>query len=345
MPKITLMPQGINAAFAGVNSYPERRGVIRGLSAGAARRQQQTLMSTDISQLYGAPVSFTLTVRDVPPTAEDWDKAKRALWMRFRRYGVVRVHWCLEWTRRGRPHLHGLAFLGTHKGQPGRWVHEKYLGTYWECFTPHVLVQWWSEVAGCWGVSPKGQHVSVRETTEAAWLRYMAKHASRGVGHYQRQAEAVPEGWRTTGRMWGTFGAPWPILAEKRDVPTWVFHRFRRQVRALARSRAKLHIQKGKAHGNAVQIRQGKATLRYLSRLSRISDPRKSASFYFKEWVPIEIADEMLCGIYGNYRPPVQPHRLDIKEARLRDDAWTPDKPDEDFPPAPPDPKWGDLPY
>lgn len=342
MPKITLMPEGINAAFAGGNSSPEKRGVIRGLSPAAARRQQQVLRSTDVSQLYGAPVTFTLTVRDVPLTAEDWDRAKRCLWKRFRRYGVVRVHWCLEWTKRGRPHLHGLAFLGTHGGRPGRFVHERD-GSSWEVFGPSVLIGWWEEIAGQWGVSPRAQHVSVRQSTEAAWLRYMAKHASRGVGHYQRQAEAVPEGWRTTGRMWGTFGEPWPVLSEKQEVPTWVFHRLRRQVRALARSRARRHVEKGRASGNPKIVRQGKATLRYLKQLARVSDPVRSGRFPISEWVPLEISERMLWGIYQNFAHPLEPHRFDIWEAKLRDGAWTPDP--LAVSPAVLDPKWGDLPY
>lgn len=344
MPKITLMPEGINAAFAGGNASPERRGVVRGLSAGAARRQQQRLMSIDVAKLTGAPVSFTLTVRDVPSSAEEWGKAKKAFLRHLRRYGVLRVHWCLEWTKRGRPHLHGIAFFPDHRGVPGREVVEEGRPV-WEVLSAWRLVEWWQSVAGQWGVSPKGQHVSIRQTTETAWFRYMSKHASRGVGHYQRQEEAIPETWKKTGRMWGTVGDDWPLHAEKHEIATWEFHRLRRQVRALTRSRARLHIAKGEARGNGVQVRQGKATLAYLRRLSEIQEPTRSARFPISEWVPLELSELMLCGIRLNFEPPEKPHRLDVREAELLDGAWTPAHPDQDEPPAVLDPSWADLPY
>jgi hypothetical protein len=298
----------------------------------------------DVDRLYGVPVSFTLTVRDVPDTAEDWYRAKQALWARLRRHGVIRVHWCMEWTRRGRPHLHGIAFLGAYRGQPGRIVQMSWRPT-WEVFGPALLVGWWQEIAGQWGVSERGQHVSIRESAERAWFRYMAKHASRGVGHYQRQAESVPEGWRTTGRMWGTFGQPWPLSVEKRRIKTWEFHRLRRQVRAWRRSKAITHLRKGEATGKARLVREAKATLRYLGRLSQISDPVRSGRFPLSEDTPGWVGDALLEGIRWNYEPPPRPHGLDIAEGKLREGAWSPDKPDEDFPPAGPDPSWGELPY
>lgn len=348
MPNLTLMPGGINAAFAGRNSVPEKRGIIRGLSAGAARRHQTTLRSVDVSQLYGAPVTFTLTMRDVPESAEAWDRAKRCLWKRLRRHGVIRVHWCLEWTRRGVPHLHGIAFFPVWKGQPGRWVHDKEQ-SYWEVLNPWMIPAAWQEVAGQWGVSLDAQHVSLRASAERAWFRYMAKHSSRGVGHYQRQAESVPEGWKTTGRMWGTFGLPWPVRAEKQAIRTWEFHRLRRQVRALARSRAITHIRKGESTHDPKRakllIRQGKATLRYLGRLSQISDPDRSGRFPISEDVPGWVVDTLLEGIRWNYEPPARRHDLDIAESKLRGDDWGPIRPDEDEPLPGPDPAHDWLPY
>lgn len=344
MPNLTLMPNGINAAFAGGNSSPEKRGVIRGLSASAARRHQNALRSVDGSQLYGAPFTFTLTVRDVPESAEAWDRAKRALWKRFTRAGAIRVHWCLEWTRRGRPHLHGIAFFPTHNGRPGRVVHSPE-GPLWELVLPCMIPAWWQQIACKWGVSLNAQHASVRASAEKAWFRYMSKHASRGVGHYQRQADAVPEGWRTTGRMWGTFGCPWPLRAEKQALKTWEFHRLRRQARAYARSVAVTHIRKGEATADPKLskklIRQGKATLRYLGNLSRICDPVRSARFPVSEWIPLEVSSLMLEGIRANFEPPPGPHHLDIKEAQLLDGAWTPDE----LPAPVPDATWDDLPF
>jgi hypothetical protein len=58
-----------------------------------------------------------------------------------------------------------------------------------------------------WEADFKGQHVEpVFDAT--GWLKYVGKHSARGVDHYQR--ERPPEGWETTGRLWGT-GGDWPV--------------------------------------------------------------------------------------------------------------------------------------
>jgi hypothetical protein len=317
VPKITLMPEGINAGFAGVNGSPERRGVVRGLTPGAARRNKRWLMSIDQRSLTGIPVTFTLTLRDIPASCEEWTAAKKALLMRFRRYGFLRCHWVMEWTKRGRPHLHGIAFLPAHKGQPGRLV-----GRTWEVFTPALIVEWWTEVAGRWGVSPRGQHVQLSRRVDTAWLRYMAKHASRGVGHYQRQAESIPEGWKKTGHMWGTMGDDWPLHAEKHDLPTWAFHHLRRQVRRMIRAKARILV----ASGQPNQVKQGRAMLAYLEGLTRrpLKDGKPisvaawvelSTRLGISEWVPFEVSVELIDGIFRNIAPPAELHRLDRLEA------------------------------
>lgn len=321
MPKITLMPEGINAGFAGCNGSPERRGVVRGLTPGSARRNKQWLMSIDQNALTGAAVTFTLTMRDVPATSAEWIAAKKALLRRFRRYGVLRAHWVMEWTRRGRPHLHGIAFLPVMAGRPGRLLQGSD-GPYWEVFSTWQVVEWWQEIAGRWGVSPRGQHVQIGRRTNTAWLRYMAKHASRGVGHYQRQAESIPETWQTTGQMWGKLGDDWPLHSEKHDIPTWAFHHLRRQVRRLVRSRAVRLI----AKGTPDQVRQGEAMLAYLAGLKRrpCKDGKPisvaawvelSTRLGISEWMPLELSSQLLEGIFLNVTPPAEPHPLDVREA------------------------------
>lgn len=307
------MPEGINAGFAGVNGSPERRSVVRGLTPGAARRNKRWLMSIDQHKLTGVALTFTLTLRDIPESCAEWIAARKALLMRFRRYGVLRCHWVMEWTKRGRPHLHGIAFIPAFKNQPGRLV-----GRTWEVFTPDLLVKWWTEVAGQWGVSPRGQHVQIGRRTNTAWLRYMAKHASRGVGHYQRQAEAIPKGWKTTGHMWGTMGDDWPLHMEQHDIPTWAFHHLRRQVRRMIRAKARVLV----ASGVPKQVDQGRVMLAYLERLTRrpLKDGKpisvaawveQSTRLGISEWVPFEISVELLEGIFRNIVPPPELHRLD----------------------------------
>ena len=60
---------------------------------GATRRNTEFLMSVRTDQLTGAGVAITLTVRDCPPSAEDWHKLRRAWEKRMVRAGMVRLHW------------------------------------------------------------------------------------------------------------------------------------------------------------------------------------------------------------------------------------------------------------
>ena len=72
-------------------------------------------------------------------------------------------------------------------------------------------------------------------------LMYLAKHAARGVAHYQRQIANMPEDWQyRSGRVWGhDRGLP---LREQQDFETdystfWTFRRLVRRWR-LAEARA-----------------------------------------------------------------------------------------------------------
>lgn len=71
------------------------------------------------------------------------------------------------------------------------------------------LLMAWLDVADSmgWPVATNAQHI-VRIEGATGWLQYVAKHAARGVVHYQR--DGAPDGWETTGRLWGK-GGDWPI--------------------------------------------------------------------------------------------------------------------------------------
>ena len=70
---------------------------------GATRRNTEFLMSVKTDQLTGAGVALTLTVRDCPPTADDWHRLRRAWEKRMVRAGMLRLHWVTEWQRREFP--------------------------------------------------------------------------------------------------------------------------------------------------------------------------------------------------------------------------------------------------
>lgn len=73
-----------------------------------------------------------------------------------------------------------------------------------------VIKQHWLAVAEPYGVTMRGQHIAPI-TDMVGWLKYLAKHAARGVAHYQRSPESVPPAWAgATGRVWGHTG-DWPL--------------------------------------------------------------------------------------------------------------------------------------
>lgn len=193
---LTLFHNGLSAGVPGRPNHNAKRGGIAGWSAGAARRNLHFLYSVDGDALRRdgtMAYAFTLTVRDCPDTPRAWATAmERFLLAMQRTHGCIRLHWVVEWQRRQVPHLHGCLFFPA--GQPP---------------PPDLVVNGW-----CWlvqhGATPRGQTVKPM-TGAIGWFQYMAKHAARGVGHYQRAGEAIPPGWRGyTGRMWGHRGS-WPV--------------------------------------------------------------------------------------------------------------------------------------
>ncbi len=92
-----------------------KRGETQGWNPAVSRRMTQWLYSVGIPHLTGSGYSFTFTIKDCPPIAQDWAKLVKALAMRFKRRGVVRYHWLTEWQSRGVPHLHGwFKYLSKH---------------------------------------------------------------------------------------------------------------------------------------------------------------------------------------------------------------------------------------
>lgn len=200
-----------------------KRSAVTGWTRETVRRHTKWLYSVLVSDLDGDGVAVTLTVRDCPASAEDFHAARRAWIRRVERMGTVRIHWVIEWQRRGVPHLHIAAYFD-HKLTP----QEKFL-----------IVNHWVDVAAPYGADHLGQYL-LPITGAAGWLQYLSKHAARGAAHYQRQGK--PAGWEKTGRLWGHTGS-WPVEEPmKFDVPQAAFFRYRRLVRSwrLADARQEL---------------------------------------------------------------------------------------------------------
>lgn len=263
MPVLTVYPHGGKGGVAPMKNSHQRavRGEVQGWSIGATRRNTEFLMSVIDSQLTGAGVALTLTLRECPPSAQAWHKLRRAWIERMRRAGMVRLHWVTEWQRRGVPHLHCAL-----------WWPDSY-----DCITP---VDAWVDLAGeLYGAGHRGQHARVIDGP-VGWFQYLSKHAARGVKHYQRSAENMPEGWqRKTGRVWG-YSGDWPRqeklrfhLQDQHGDGGWFA--YRRLVRAWRRADAR-------AAGDAYRIRSAR-------RMLQCNDTGRSRLIGFAEWIPFEV--------------------------------------------------------
>lgn len=190
MGKVIVYPGGSTASFPSGSSHTRaKRGVVNGWTPEAARRLLKFLWSVDADALTGTGYAVTVTMGGMPETADDWARARKALydWMRAR--GIERWQWLTEWTAQQRPHMH--------------------MCVYSDGFDERELALAWIEICRRegWPAEWKGQHVE-RVYDSTGWLKYVAKHSARGVDHYQR--ETPPDGWEVTGRLWGK-GGDWPV--------------------------------------------------------------------------------------------------------------------------------------
>lgn len=254
------------------------RGDAAGWSAGATRRNLAFLRSVEPDSLAFTSqgqrllgLALTLTLLECPPTPEDWHKLRRAMMMRLSRMGLYRGHWVVEWQRRGVPHLHG-AFYFPEPASPTQAM-----------MLCRDIKRHWMEVVRAYGASVLAQHAKPI-TDSIGWFKYTAKHAARGVHHYQRSSQNVPPHWQQrTGRVWGKVGH-WvtrdPMEFEMSDR---TFYRFRRLCRSWRIADARRSREK--------------------NRLSRISSARRCLTCSDRvlsdvrgvsEWIPLEVSLVML---------------------------------------------------
>ena len=262
MPVATVYRHGGKGGVApGRNDHMRmKRGQVEGWSLGAARRNSEFLMSVREDQLTGAGVATTLTLRDCPETAADWHRVRKALLERLRRAGMVRLHWVTEWQRRGVPHLH-MAI----------WWPDKY--------DLSAAIEAWLELTGeRYGAGRAGQHARPIDGA-IGWFQYLAKHAVRGVKHYQRSGDNIPEGWQEkTGRVWG-YSGDWPLatprkfgLQDQHGDGGWF------QLRRMVRS---WRISEARAEGVPYRIRLARGAF-------QSPDPAISRIKGYREWMPAE---------------------------------------------------------
>jgi len=219
---LQLRPHGCSLAISPLSQskFPSSlRSACSGWSRQSARSNSVFLQSVHRSGIRGFGVSITLTVRDCP-TADEWRSFRNAFFKRLRRKGLMRCHWLTEWQQRetdtgpqGVPHLHMSAFFSRNINEA-------------------EMVDDWLDIAAGFGPKWQGQHVKKIHDL-AGWFAYVAKHGARGLKHYQRSKELIPESWATfTGRMWGKFG-DWPVQNERFNMSKELFYRLRRDLHKM----------------------------------------------------------------------------------------------------------------
>jgi len=198
MAVLKLYQHGITCGIPGNNrGMAGKRGTVQGWTHAATKNCMAFLRSVTIDQLTGCGFAITLTLAKCPLTPQDWHALRRSFFKRMERAGLIRSHWVTEWQRRGVPHLHGIVYF------PDPPTDHDY------CVYHQKIITSWVEVAEPFGALRHCQHV-IPVSDSLGWFQYLSKHSARGVTHYQRCKESIPELWQQhTGRVWGHTG-DWP---------------------------------------------------------------------------------------------------------------------------------------
>lgn len=275
MPVLKLYLHGLTAGTGPTTNTHERglRGRVQGWSNSSTRSNTRFLYAVEPDGLTGHGYALSLTLRDCPPSADDFHRVRRAFVERLRRMDMVRMHWLIEWQRRGVPHLHAAIWLPWKGAQ-------------------REIIEHWCAAAGKYGALPWGQHVEPIHDA-VGWFKYLSKHASRGLGHYQRSPQNVPKGWKgTTGRMWGRLGE-WPLRPVMDMSLTWEgYHRLRRVVRGW-------RIADARKAGARSRIKAGR-------RMLRCHDRNQATVRGFSEWMPLDEQLRMLAWLSTQGFPVMQ---------------------------------------
>jgi hypothetical protein len=267
MPVVTVYRHGVTGGTPPrVNSHVRApRGDVGGWSVGATTRNTKFLYSVREHELDGEGFAITLTLRDCPASATVWHQLRRAWLKRMERAGMIRHHWVTEWQRRGVPHLHAACWWPEEMVR--RYGHQR--------LKDKMINDWVMLTSAEHGTGFRSQRAEFI-TGAVGWFQYVSKHAARGVKHYQRSSENIPECWKKkTGRMWGHTG-PWPVregmrieLQDDRDGGDKGYFAWRRLVRSW-------RIAACRASGDVRRLRGARRMLRCheapLSRVRGISE-------------------------------------------------------------------------
>lgn len=271
-----------------------KRGEVVGWSRSAVRRHTAWLYSVDSDRLSGLGFAITLTLGICPETHTDWRALLKRFFERMELAGAVRIHYVVEWQRRGVPHLHAALYFPAGSSE---------LDIMCEVFVA------WLAIAKEYGARLRAQDVKVIDGA-LGWLKYLSKHASRGVAHYQRHGK--PESWTKTGQLWGHRGE-WPTAEPmKFDIAGPTYVRFRRLVRAWRIADARAALVAAQAHPLAdaeqqeKRLRAARRRVAYARRMLSCSDPRLSAVRGVSDWLPEHVTLGLIGLLWDQGHPVVQ---------------------------------------
>ena len=195
------------------NPKPPPRGLDQGWSKASSNNLKSFLHSVLISKLDGVAYEFTATFRDCPETPTAMHRVRRAFLKRLQRRGLLRYMWVCEFQQRGVPHFHFILYFSKEQNR-------EELRLAWLCVARDYNVK-------SVGLSCKSIH------NYRGYCDYMHKHTARGIKHYQRQKQNMPEVWRgRSPKMWDYSRADsWPVEVNKQEFDTPLFACLRRLVR------------------------------------------------------------------------------------------------------------------
>jgi hypothetical protein len=278
MAKITVMRSGVKGGVGSSgNNTPKTRGDCNGWSAGSARRNMNFLMTIDSNLINGPGFAFTFTIRDLPASHSEWARLIDNLRKFAYRNGAIRDHWVTEWTKAGKPHLHGIVYNDPENHNPSLPIQ---LEGHWLKLTKHL------------GTSSVAQHWRALEGL-TGWLKYVSKHAGRGFAHYQRQKGELPSQWQKTGRMWGK-GGQWPTLSAQYDLNQRAFFTFRRILKRylVSQSRSAYLVQMG--YNNKKDAAPHLKQLIYRRSMLKRNMRTKSEVRGINEWADVDITVKIM---------------------------------------------------
>lgn len=178
----------------------------------------------------------------------------------------------------------------------------------------NVVVKW-LELTEAEGLhtSSNSQDVQLIDGNEA-WLVYIAKHGIRGVKHYQRALDNMPDEWRDgAGAMWG-HDRKMPVADDSvLPMDMRAFHQFRREARKWCCAHACMIKD---PHRRAKAIGQAR-------RSNRCCRPELSVVRPVSVWIPKDVTISIVKGLRSRgYMIGWDAYQWGVDElARLRDEG------------------------